>query len=203
MADRFSDLVKIPQQPAARLLANANAELTTELDAPASAPVEVVLRELDEKEAYVDMVRLLSVALPARERVWWACLAAHDILEPGANPPGPLAAAEAWVYKPTEENRAAAVQALQNAALMDDTKHCALAVQFHDGTLGPGDLAEHPAPPGGSEVNAFAMNVLAITKSGKLLPEAAGPVIDRALDIARGGSGRIAEAAAPAQAEGA
>lgn len=207
MADRFSDLVKIPQQPAARLLANANAELQTDLDAPASAPVDVVLRELDEKAAHIDMMRLLSVALPARERVWWACLAARDTLEDGAKVPGPLSASEAWVFKPSAENRAAAVQALNTAAVMDETKHCALAVQFHDGTLGPGDLAEHPAPPGGSEVNAFAMNVIALTASGKPLAEAAGPLIERALDIARGGSGRIDTAQAqeqvPAQTEGA
>ena len=96
MDDRFANLVKIPAQPAARLLAAENAELDTPVTAPASAPVEVVMRELAQKEAWVDMVRLLSVALPVRERIWWACLAARDMLEPGARVPPPLAAAEAW-----------------------------------------------------------------------------------------------------------
>ena len=191
MTDRYSGLTKLIKQPAARLLANANAELQTELAAPASASVDVVLRELDQRGALIDIMRLLSVALPARERVWWSCLAARDTLAPGAKVPQPLAAAEAWVFKPTEENRAVAHHAVQHAAMKDDTKHCAMAVQFHDGTLGPGDLAQHPAPPGGSEVSAFAMNIVAIAKSGKLLDEAAGLLIDRALDIARGGSGRI------------
>lgn len=191
MTDRFSNLVKILRQPAARLLANANAELETELASPASAPVEVVLRELDQKGALVDILRLLSVALPARERVWWACLAARDLLPPGAKVPAPLAASEAWVFKPTEENRAVAHHALQHASMKDETKHCAMAVQFHDGTLGPGDLAQHAAPPGGAEVSAFAMNIVAIAKSGKSLEVAAGVMIERALDIARGGSGRI------------
>ena len=191
MKDRYSDLTKLIRQPAARLLANANAELETQLTAPASAPVDVVLRELEEKGALIDMLRLLSIALPARERVWWSCLAARDLLPPGSKVPPPLAAAEAWVFKPTEENRAVAHHAVQHASMKDDTKHCAMAVQFHDGTLGPGDLAQHPAPPGGSEVSAFAMNIVAIAKSGKMLNEAAGLMIDRALDIARGGSGRI------------
>lgn len=191
MTDRYSDLVKLIKQPAARLLANANAELETKLAAPASAPVEVVLRELDQKGALIDIMRLLSIALPARERVWWSCLAARDLLAPGEKVPQSLAAAEAWVFKPTEENRAVAHHAVQHASMKDDTKHCAMAVQFHDGTLGPGELAQHPAPPGGSEVSAFAMNIVAIAKSGKMLDEAAGLMIARALDIARGGSGRV------------
>lgn len=191
MSDRYSELVKLIRQPAARLLANANAELETVLEAPASAPVDVVLRELDQKGALVDIMRLLSVALPARERVWWACLAARDLMQAGEKVPAPLAAAEAWVFKPTEENRSVAHHALQHASMKDETKHCAMAVQFHDGTLGPGDLAQHAAPPGGAEVSAFAMNIVAIAKSGKTLEVAAGVMIERALDIARGGSGRV------------
>ncbi len=191
MNARFSGLVKIPKQPAARLLSHANAALDTELAAPASASVEVVLEELEQKGALIDMLHLLSVALPARERVWWACLAARDTLLPGAKVPPPLAAAEAWVFKPSEENRAVAHHAIQHAAMRDETKHCAMAVQFHDGTLGPGELAQHAAPPGGAEVSAFAMNIVAIAKSGKTLEEAASVLIERALDIARGGSGRV------------
>lgn len=191
MNERFLNLTKLPKQPAARLLSQANAELDTELAAPASASVEAVLEELEQKGALIDMLRLLSVALPARERVWWSCLAARDILPEGAKLPPPLAAAEAWVFKPTEENRTVAHHAAQHASMKDDTKHCAMAVQFHDGTLGPGELAHHPAPPGGSEVSAFAMNVVAIGRSGKPLEVAAGLLIDRALDIARGGSGRV------------
>ena len=192
MNERFLNLTKIPKQPAARMLAMANAELETELSAPASASVETVLQELYEKGALIDMLRLLSVALPARERVWWSCLAARDTLPDGARLPPPLAAAEAWVFKPTEENRAVAHHAVQYASMKDDTKHCAVAVQFHDGTLGPGDLSQHAAPPGGSEVSAFAMNVVAIGRSGKPMEIAAVLLIDRALDIARGGSGRVA-----------
>ncbi|OZA10157.1 MAG: hypothetical protein B7Y02_11245, partial [Rhodobacterales bacterium 17-64-5] len=91
MSERFSGLTKLIRQPAARLLAHANAELDTELTSPASASVEVVLAELDQKGAVIDMLRLLSVALPPRERVWWACLAARDSLAPGAKVPPPLA----------------------------------------------------------------------------------------------------------------
>jgi hypothetical protein len=192
VSTRFADLTKLSRQPAARLLAVANARLQTPLDAPASAPVETVLAELDEKGALPDMLRLLSVALPARERVWWACLAARDTLAEGAPPPPPLKAAEAWVFKPTDENRAAAQAALELAEVADETVHCARAVQFADGTLGAGELAEHQGPPGASETCAFAMTLIALGARGADFEDYGALLVDRALDIARGGSGRLA-----------
>ena len=198
MNERFQNLTKIPRQPAARLLAQANAQLETELATPATASVEAVLDELDQKGAVIDILRLLSVALPARERVWWACLAARDTLAEGVTPSRLLLSAEAWVHKPTQENHVAVQQALEHASVNDDTSHCAMAVLYHDGTLGPGALSQHAAPQGGSEVMAFAMNVVAIGRSGKPLEEAAALLIDRALDIARGGSGRVAREPTPA-----
>ena len=189
--ERFANLIKIPPQPAARLLAADNTELDTVITAPASALVEVVLRELDAKQAWVDMVRLLAVALPMREKVWWSCLAARDMLAPGAKVPPPLAASEAWVFKPTEENRAIACHAYQQAAQKDDSKFCAMAVQFHDGTLGPGELAKHAAPPGGASMAAFAMNVVSLPYSALPFEVAIGLVIERGLDIGRGGSGQV------------
>jgi len=189
--ERFADLTKLPRQPAARLLALANAKLQTPLDSPASAPVEAVLAELEGKGALIDMLRLMSVALPARERVWWACLAARDTLAEGAPVPPSLKAAEAWVFKPTDENRAAALAALEIAEIEDDTVHCATAVQFADGTLGPGELAEHQGPPGASETCAFAMNLVALGTREADFDAYCAHLVDRALDIARGGSGRI------------
>lgn len=192
MTERFQSLTKLPRQPAARLLALANARLQTPLDAPASAPVEAVLAELEGKGALVDMLRLMSVALPPRERVWWACLAARDTLAGGAAPPPPLRAAEAWVFKPNEENRIAAQATLDRAEVDDDTVHCATAVLFCDGTLGPGELSRHPAPPGVAEVCAFAMNVIALGRHDADHAAFGAMLVDRALDIARGGSGRPA-----------
>lgn len=190
MSDRFAELTKVPRQPAAKLLALANARLKTPLDAPANAPVEAVLTELEKKGALIDMLRLLSVALPPRERVWWACLAARDTLAKEAPPP-PLKAAEAWVFKPSDENRQAAIASLALAADDDDTVHCATAVQFADGTLGVGDLAEHQGPPGACETLAFAMNVVALGMRPDDFEAYGAHLVDRALDVARGGSGRI------------
>ena len=191
MGDRFAGLTKLPRQPAAKLLSLANAKLKTPLSAPANAPLDVVLAELDAKGALVDMLRLLAVALPPRERVWWACLAARDTLAEGAPPPPPLKAAEAWVFKPSDENRAAAIDSIAQADPDDETVHCATAVQFADGTLGVADLAQHEGPPGASETLAFAMNLVALGTRGDDFEAYGAHLVDRALDVARGGSGRI------------
>ena len=195
METRFADLKKVSKEPAARMLALANARLETRLGMPASAGVGVVLAGLAKAGAPVDMLRLLSVALPPRERTWWACLAARDILGPDPeNLPPTLSAAEAWVRKPGEDTRLAVRKALDLAEADDDTSLCATAAVFGDGTLGPGDMAQHPAPPGASEAAAFGMNMITIGETeGDFFAEA-DRLIDRGLDIARGGTGRPAGA---------
>jgi hypothetical protein len=190
MTQRFADLKKVPKEPAARLLAGANARLKTPLKAPVAAPVGVVLAELEEAGAWIDMLRLLSVALPPRERVWWACLAGRDVAAAAPRLPPPLAAAEAWVFKPSDAARDAARAAAESAEPDDDTTLCATAVIFFDGTLGTGDLARQPAPPGVAQAAAFGMNLLALGQEGADFAGAANRLIDRALDIARGGNGR-------------
>ncbi len=192
MTKRFENLTKVPQEPAARMLANANTKLKTLIKAPASAPLAVVLEELESKGAMIDMLRLLAIALPPRERVWWACLAARDYIgEKSENDPRSLTASEAWVFNPDPEHREAARATLDHADIDDDTVNCALSVLYSDGTLGPGDLAEYPAPAGAAEVAAFAMNVVALRENSDRFEEHGQMLIDRALDIARGGNGQI------------
>lgn len=192
--DRFKDMIKIPRDPAAKLLADARAQLATPIQAPASAPVDVVLAELDAKGELIDMLHLLAIALPPRERVWWACLAARDYVGPKTEKdPRPLAAAEAWVFDPNDDNRSAASDAVDQAYVDDDTVHCALAALYFDGTLGPGDLAKYPAPAGAASAAAFGMNIVALGELSDRFEEHGVILIDRAVDIARGGNGRVEE----------
>ena len=201
MTTRFADLKKVPAQPAVRLLAMANAKLETQLTTPANAGVDIVMAELDKAGAVVDMLRLMSIALPARERVWWACLAGRDVIGPDAeSAPAPLLAAEAWVRKPSDQTRDAARATVEVADMDDDTVYCANAVVFCDDTLGTGDLARHAAPPGASQPCAFGMNVTAMAL-GEDINETAQFLIDRAIDIARGGNGQVARTTAPTQVE--
>lgn len=197
MEARFANLKKVPDQPAVRLLAMANAKLQTPLTTPANASVSDVLEALDRQGAVVDMLRLMSVALPARERVWWACLAARDLVGEDVSPvPAPLAAAEQWVRKPSDQTRDAARTAVDLADNDDDTTLCATSVVFYDEKLGTGDLAQYAAPAGASETAAFGMNIMALGAAEDFIGRAQH-LLDRAADIARGGNGSVA---APADA---
>ncbi len=188
MSERFANLKKIPKEPAARILAAKSTKLETKLDAPASAPVEVVLAELEEKKAWVDLMRLLSVALPDREAVWWACIAARDITGEDATPC--LKAAEAWVFEPSDANREKVQMALDVADMDDDTALAATAALYAPGNMGPGDMAEYPAPPAAVSACAFAMNMTTIGDMEDPLGHMHW-LIDRAADIARGGNGKV------------
>ena len=192
MTDRFSGMTKTPQMPAARMLADANARLSVKLEAPASAPLDVVLTELEEKGAVIDILRLLGVALPARERVWWSCLAARDYIgeAPDNNTPA-LAASEEWVFRPTPENREKAEATIEVAEPDDETINCAMGVLYAEGTLGTGDLATMPAPPGAAEILAFAMNIVAMDNHEEDFDAYVQLLIDRGVDIARGGNGKL------------
>ncbi len=195
MTGRFSNLTKVPAEPAAKLLAQSNVKLTTPLTSPASAPIEAVLDELAGQKANADLLRVISVVLPPRERVWWACLAARDIVGSGdANETRSLKAAEAWVFRPTEANREAAIASLDHADNDDKTTHCAMAVMYCDGTMGTGDLAKMPAPPGAAAIAAFAMNVEALSHAKDQFETYMQELVDRAVDIARGGNGKRAAA---------
>jgi Family of unknown function (DUF6931) len=192
MSERFKDLVKIPAEPAAKMLSHANILLKTPIEAPPTALADVVLAELDAKGALVDLLLLFAVVLPPRERVWWACMAARDYIGPKSKKdPLSLAKSEDWVFNPSDENRNAAREAMDNAYVDDDTVNCALAVLYADGTLGPGDLAQYPAPAGAAEAAAFAMNIVALGEFSDKFEEHGQLLIDRAVNIARGGNGQI------------
>ena len=204
MTTRFDNLKKIPPDPAAKLLSNANTKLQTKHGLPASAPVSAVLAELDRLGGKIDILRLLSVALPAREATWWACLAARDLVGADAKiVPPPLAAAERWVFKPNEENRTAAHRAFETAEMDDDTTYCAMAALYADGTLGPGELNQIAAPPNGLSAAVLAMNMISLRANAARFALHIEFLIDRGLDIARGGNGRVeAGGKAPATAKG-
>lgn len=198
MGDRYKDLKKIPAVPAARMLATATAKLETKLKSPASADVTAVLDELEKSEAWVDMIRLMSVALPPRESVWWACVAAREVS--GGKDTPCLKAAEAWVFEPNEANREKVQLALDTVDLDDDTALVATAALYAPGNMGPGDdLKDHPAPPSALSGCTFGMNILTL-KTAEDANAQLQVILDRALDIARGGNGNLAASEAVTEA---
>lgn len=192
MKQKFKNLEKFSADPVAKLLSRANVILKTALESPPTATAGMVLAELEDKGAMIDLLRLLAILLPPRERVWWACMAARDYVGPRSDKDPPsLVASETWVFNPSAENREAARNSLDHAYVDDDTVNCALAVLYADGTLGPGDLAQYPAPAGASETAAFAMNMVALGELSDTFEEHIQLLIDRALNIGRGGNGKV------------
>src|SRR3546814_7816600 len=76
-----------------------------------------------------EAVRFLAHALPKREAVWWGSQAARRSLGETAAPEAGAAldAAEAWVYKPTEDNRVAAMDRADAAGLDGSAGWAAMA----------------------------------------------------------------------------
>ena len=191
ISTRFSDLKKIPDIPAAKVMAAGNVVLQSPLDASASASVPAVLSELEAKGALIDMLQLLAHTLPAREATWWACLAARDMLGPEKPLPATIQAAEAWVRQPGVESRTQAREALDRAGNEDNTAFCAMAASFADGTLGPGHLNDYESPPGAVGFAIFGMVLDALFHDEDQV-DTYGPILlERALSIARGGNGNV------------
>jgi hypothetical protein len=148
---------------------------------------------------WADAVRFLAHALPKREAVWWACLAARAALGAGAPPPHAKAveAAEAWVYQPTEEKRRAAMAAGDAAAKDSPARWAAIAAFWSGGSVTAPDA---PAVPPGEQLTAMAVagavQIAAVQREPARADEKYRLFIAQGLDIAQGGNGRIAAAVA-------
>ncbi|MBP2298717.1 DUF6931 family protein [Azospirillum picis] len=157
-------------------------------------PTAAFLKALIDAELYVDAIRLLGMALPRREAVWWGCLAARGALPADAPPADAdaLAAAEAWVFRPSEENRRAAFAPAQAANFETACAYAAMGAFWSGGSLAPPDAAVVVPPGDGLTGTAAAAAVLmaaaAVPKEIKARQKAA---LVQALDIANGGSGKV------------
>lgn len=198
----FEGLKKFPAEPALALLARARVKLRAKVAIDPKASVPEALAALDATGEGLEMLRLIAHTLPPREATWWACLAARDMLAPdAAEVPPPLAAAEAWVFKPGDDTRRKARAAMEGADIDDDTVFCAMAATFADGTLGPDQLADFEAPVGGVGNAVHGMVLKSIFADSDNADARTELQIARGLDIARGGSGRVAAAQPVAGAE--
>jgi uncharacterized protein DUF6931 len=165
-----------------------DAKSCLEPEMPPLAFVEVLIQ----KSLHADAVQFLARALPKREAVWWACLCTRDLgVEAKPSPPkAALEAAEAWVYRPSEENRRKAEVASQALAQPHPARWTAMAAFWSEGSLAPVD-APHVKPPEDFTAKAVAG---AIMMAAGLQPEKAQDRNNRFLsygvDIAKGGTGR-------------
>ena len=97
------------------------------------------LTQLIAQQLYPDAVRFLAHALPKREATWWACLCARNTLTdtPPANEIKAIELAEAWVYKPTEDNRKLTLSAAEATAYKTAASWAAIAAFWSGDDISP------------------------------------------------------------------
>jgi len=136
-ADKAADIAKHYE-----LEAESRALLTEE-----QKPADF-LATLMEKGLYYDAVTFLAHSLPVREAVWWACVCSRYFLE-GSDVKFQLAlnAAEAWVYKPTEQNRRVAEKYAEEGDYATPASWAAAAAFWSGGSITAEGEATIAPPP--------------------------------------------------------
>jgi hypothetical protein len=140
-----------------------------------------------------DAIRLLAFALPKREAVWWACQCVRDCL-PGDAPPilvEAVKAAEAWVYKPSEETRWAAKEPGEKAGFDKAAAWTAMGAFWSGGSMVPAHLpAMAPGPTFTGMAVSGAILLGAVQRDPESAMEQYRQFVGYGVDIANGGTGK-------------
>jgi hypothetical protein len=156
-------------------------------------PAEAFVDRLCAAGLWIDAVRFLAHALPKREAVWWGCLAARATLgeTPHDAARGAVDAAEAWVYRPNEDNRRAAMAAATAAGNDSPAGWAARGAFWSGGSLAP---PEGPVVPPAETLTgaavAGAVCLAAVQREPEHAPDKYRLFVAQGLDIAGGGTGR-------------
>lgn len=143
---------------------------------------------------YYDAIKLLAHGLPKREAVWWACLAARQVLTAQTDEGNTqaLIAAETWARKPSEQNRLRCRELASRTKYETPFSWAATAASWSTGSLAA--LGEpEVTPPEFLYAHAVAG---CVTLAGGLLnaqDPTAGMMrfIHQGIDLATGGNGLI------------
>jgi hypothetical protein len=154
------------------------------------------ITRLEAEELRNDAARLAAHALPKREAVWWACMCARAV--PLPNLPeadaAALAAAEAWVRKPSDDAlRRAAMDVAQKTGFRSPEAWAAVGAFWSGGSMAPEGQPD-VAPP--DHLTGVAVSGAVVLAAVRQRPEKAQERLARFLtaarDIAGGGAGRMA-----------
>lgn len=114
---------------------------------PTDEPPIAFLQRLSAGGKLEDAVTFCAHLLPRREAVWWACGCARSVLvDIRKTQAAGLLAAEAWVYKPDEERRLAALEIGTRSDSNDPLTWLALAAGWSGGLLAPNSPKPVPRP---------------------------------------------------------
>jgi hypothetical protein len=188
-----TNLIKINQQNASAVCHGL------ELDEQATALLQNnptsadFIQQLIEQQLYPDAVRFLAHALPKREATWWACLCARNNLTDKAslNEIKAIELAEAWVYKPTEENRKLTLSAAEATVFKTAASWAAIAAFWSGDDISP--VPQAVVPP---DEKLFAKAVVGAVMLAASQGEASKVndnyqlFLQQGINIASGGDGR-------------
>jgi len=147
------------------------------------------IKALMDAELYTEAVKFLAHALPKRESVWWACQSAKTDTSPKANTEA-LAAAEAWVMKPDEENRKGCMELAEKDKMKSSGSWAALAAFWSSGSIINDESIEQIVPPPPFQYAQAVAGAVSIAATGHTSPdEAFIDLIKRGVDIANGSGG--------------
>lgn len=172
------------------------ADLAPEAAAAASGAPDAAaaLARIVQSGLMADAARFLAHALPKREAVWWACMCARATApEPPPPDAAALAAAEAWVRKPEEEQRRMAMAKAEAAGFRSAEAWAAVAAFWSGGSMAPpGQPVVPPADHLTGVAVAGAVSLAAVRREPEKAEATFRRFIESGLDIAAGGSGRLA-----------
>ncbi len=154
------------------------------------------LQQLIAQKLYPDAVRFLAHALPKREATWWACLCARHRLtdKTPANEIKAIELAEAWVYKPTEDNRKLTLPAAEATAYKSAASWAAIAAFWSGDDISP--VPQAIVPP---DEKLYAKAVIGAVMLAATQGEASKVndnyqlFLQQGLNIASGGDGRTVQ----------
>ena len=158
---------------------------------PEMPPLDFV-NALTTQEIYSDAVQFLARALPKREAVWWSCVCARDLDGDTKRPElaEGLQAAEAWVYRPSEENRRHAEKAGQAIKGSHPARWTAMAAFWSGGSLAPPGAPEAKPPEDFTAKAVAGAILLAAGLDPKQTAARNRKFLAAGIDIAKGGTGR-------------
>lgn len=109
----------------------------------------VLLGKLIDAELYVDVIKLVSHALPKREAIWWGALCV-EMISTKDDPPEDIEALRSvvqWVIEPKESQRIQAAFAADQCQTASPACSLAQAVKWSDGSMSRPGLPEVPPEP--------------------------------------------------------
>lgn len=191
----FDGLTKLPEEPFISFCSSRKIKAQAEVEA--DAPVAAGLEKLYQTRQQPAFFQVMANALPVRESVWLACLAAEDMLPEGADPPPTLTTAKAWVFRPNEDTRKAVEDAIAEAD-MDEPTTLAADAAFHGKVKGLENVVLSPPNAAPTMVFAMLMKAALEPEDPDLAETTWQTLVGYGLNIAAGGTGRLSP---PSEAE--